>query len=208
MSEPRWEAATGHQGTQQGAQWRAGKEKGSPGAEKGEVTGGKFWAGDSSCHWSNFTALPQKGLSQLGVQALSIVVGKSLFAVQDPCHGGVSPQLGAPCPAPLVLVVPLSLSMAVAPVLLWVTALHCTLWLLSARVELPRTGTSPGLMQMLNFLQLPSKHHQENVLQEAASVGTTPTKALPLSGGDLGAEKGEGVGGDSKGGSSGLSRAP
>lgn len=180
MSEPRWVAATGHRGTQRSAQWCAGKEKGSPGAEKGEVTGGKFWAGDSSCHWSSFTALPQKGLSQLGVQALSIVVGKSLFAVQDPRHGGVSPQLGAPCPALLVLVVPLSLSVAVAPMLPWVTALHCTLWLLSARVELPRTGTSPGLMQMLNFLQLPKKHHQENVLQEAASVGKTPRKGTSL----------------------------
>lgn len=73
-----------------------------------------------------------------------------------------------------------SLGVAVAPALLWVTALHCAARLLSARLELPQTATSPGLMQMLNFLQLPENHQQENMLQEAVSVGETPRKGTSL----------------------------
>lgn len=64
--EPRWVAATGHRGAQKGARWHAGEEKGCPDAEKGEVRGGEFWAGDSSCHGGASPPFPKMAFPRVG----------------------------------------------------------------------------------------------------------------------------------------------
>lgn len=124
-------------------------------------------------------------------------------AKRDPHHGGAPP-----CPALLVLLAPPSLGAAVAPALPWVTAFPRAPRLLSARVERPRRASSPGRMQMLNFLQLPKNHQQENMRRSSERRGIPPQRHFPCPRETSATEKGEGAGGDSKGGSSGLSEAP
>lgn len=114
------------------------------------------------------------------MQALSIVAGETHLgssAKRDPHHGG-APR----CPALLVLLAPPSLGAAVAPVLPWVTAFPRAPRLLSARVELPRRASSPGQMQMLNFLQLPKNHQQENMRRSSKHRGIPPQRHFPCPG--------------------------
>lgn len=75
----------------------------------------------------------------------------------------------------------------------------------SPQFRAPQPAPAQGKLKCSMFSSSPRNTRGETAAK-SRECGGTPTKALPLPGGDLGAEKGEGARGDSEGGSSRLSK--
>lgn len=174
------------------SKFRGGEGKGSLGAEKGEVTGGKAWAGNSGCQVAASQPFPKTAFPGRGWERDTRLDG-------TPVTGGLPRSLRLPTPHP-------SLSMATGPALPWVTAPHRTPRLLCARGSCGEQPPAQGECKCSALSSSPRNTSSKKCCEKLQAGGKSPQRHFPRPGETSVQRKQKVV--TSKGGSSGLSEAP